>query len=73
MGWLVSKQEETLKYGERISQGLCLSVNRVGSQQDHYLAPNLSFGKALKGCLCLGLMWKAQDAMSEGNNQRGPS
>lgn len=47
-------------------------MNRTGSQQGHYLAPNLSSGTALKGCLCLGLMRKAQDAMSEGNNQRGP-
>ncbi|CAB1452910.1 unnamed protein product [Pleuronectes platessa] len=44
----------------------------AGSQQGHYLAPNLSSGTALKGCLCLGLMRKAQDAMSEGNNQHGP-
>lgn len=43
-----------------------------GSQQGHYLAPNLSSGAALKGCLCLGLMRKAQDAMSEGNNQHEP-
>lgn len=42
------------------------------SEQDHYLAPNLRTGTALKGCLCLGLMQKAQDAMSEGNNQHGP-
>ena len=48
------------------------SANRAGSQQGHYLAPNLSSGTALKGCLCLGLMRKAQDAMSEGNNQHGP-
>lgn len=47
-------------------------MNRTGSQQGHYLTPNLSSGTALKGCLCLGLMRKAQDAMSEGNNQRGP-
>lgn len=53
-------------------QELGCSVNRAGSQQGHYLAPNLSSGTALKGCLCLGLMRKAQDAMSEGNNQRGP-
>ena len=46
--------------------------NRAGSQQGHYLATNLSSGTAVKGCLCLGLMRKAQDAMSEGNNQRGP-
>jgi len=53
-------------------EGFCLSVNRAGSQQGHYLPPNLSSGTALKGCLCLGLMRKAQDAMSEGNNQHGP-
>lgn len=47
-------------------------MNRAGSQQGHYLAPNLNSGTALKGCLCLGLMRKAQDAMSEGNNQHGP-
>lgn len=55
-----------------MEQELCLSANRAGSEQGHYLLPNLSSGKALKGCLCLGLMWKAQDAMSEGNNQHGP-
>lgn len=61
------------EYGRRgFQQELCLSVNRAGSQQGHYLAPNLSSGTALKGCLCLGLMRKAQDAMSEGNNQHGP-
>lgn len=53
-------------------QKLCLLLNRAGSEQDYYLAPNLSSGTALKGCLCLGLMQKAQDAMSEGNNQHGP-
>lgn len=53
-------------------QEFCLLVNRAGYEQDHYLAPNLSSGTALKGCLCLGLMWKAQDAMSEGNNQHRP-
>lgn len=47
-------------------------MNKTGSQQGHYLTPNLSSGTAQKGCLCLGLMRKAQDAMSEGNNQRGP-
>lgn len=62
------------EYGRErgVFQDLCLLVNRAGSEQDHYLAPNLSSGTALKGCLCLGLMQKAQDAMSEGNNQHGP-
>lgn len=58
--------------GRGIFQELCLFLNRAESEQDHYLAPNLSSGTALKGCLCLGLMQKAQDAMSEGNNQHGP-
>lgn len=58
--------------GRGVFQELCLLLNRAGSEQDHYLAPNLSSGTALKGCLCLGLMQKAQDAMSEGNNQHGP-
>lgn len=62
------------EYGRRrgLFQEPCLLVNRAGPEQDHYLAPNLSSGTAVKGCLCLGLMRKTQDAMSEGNNHHGP-
>lgn len=68
-----TKQERGKEYRRKwFQQELCLSVSSTGSQQGHYLAPNLSSGTALKGCLCLGLMRKAQDAMSEGTNQRGP-
>lgn len=66
-----ASEKEYLR-GRGIFQELCLSLNRAGSEQDHYLASNLSSGTALKGCLCLRLMQKAQDAMSEGNNQHGP-
>lgn len=57
--------------GWGLFQKLCLLVNRAGPEKDHYLAPNLRSGTALKGCLCLALIRKTLDAMSEGNNQHG--
>lgn len=54
------KGNEHQEYGRRsgLFQEPCLLVKRAGPEQDHYLAPNLSSGTAMKGCLCLGLMQK---------------